>query len=122
MAAVQASLDLASEPLLRFRAQEMANRNFTILVYHYLLGQFRIQLTDLRRPDRFAPEGHGEIVQELCTYRHETLAAVLTKLRHAPEPLELARSWAGPHNCEREGGRIRLDNAATPQSPTGRAA
>jgi len=111
VADVQMRLEPADlPPLLQFRGDEMQNEDFTILVFHFLLGQFRIKITDLRLPDLTAPEGHGSIVQELCTYQHATLARVITELRHSPDPLELARSWAKPFNCEYRGGRIRLDN------------
>jgi hypothetical protein len=98
------------EPFLQFRADEMRNDRFTILVYHYLLGQFRIKITDLQTPDSTAPAGHGSIVQEMCTYRPSKLAEVITLLRHSPDPLQMARTWATPSNCDCDGGRIRLDN------------
>jgi hypothetical protein len=111
-ASVQTRLDEATEPLLQFRCGEMTNQDYSILVYHYLLGQFRIQLTDCRQPDSNAPAGHGGIVQELCTYKHTTLAKVLTLLRHSKDPLQLALSWRSQSNCEGPGGRIRLDQGA----------
>jgi hypothetical protein len=99
-----------SEPFVQFKAGEMYNPRFTILVYHYLLGQFRIQITDTELQDETAPEGHGSIVQEMCTYRTRKLAEVITLLRYSPDPLQLARTWAKPFNCDFHGGRIKLDN------------
>src|SRR5947209_15029468 len=107
-ATVQMRLDESTETFLQFRDEEMQNPRFTILVQHYLLGQFRIQLTDRDWPDRTAPAGHGSIVQEMCTYRSAKLAEVITLLRRSPDPLTLARSWARPFNCDVDGGRIRL--------------
>ncbi|MEN3369985.1 MAG: hypothetical protein V7609_2128 [Verrucomicrobiota bacterium] len=112
-ATVQTRLEEQTEPFVQFRCGEMVNHDYSILVYHYLLGQFRIVLTDCRLPDLAAPAGHGSIVQVLCTYKHATLAKTLTLLRHSKEPLELARSWATPTNCECAGGRIRLDGEAS---------
>jgi hypothetical protein len=102
--------------LLQFRGDEMQNARYTILVYNYSLGQFRIRITDREVPDATAPAGHGSIVQELCTYSHAQLAEALTQLRHSRDPLQLARSWAKPWN--QEGGRIRLDNKEPGRVPT----
>jgi hypothetical protein len=109
-ATVQTRLEEMQTPFLQFRGyKEMQNFRYTILVYHYLLGQFRIQLTDTEVRDPYAPEGHGSIVQEMCTYRYGTLANAVTQLRHSKDPLTLAGSWATPANCDSPGGRIRLD-------------
>ena len=94
--------------LLDFTA--LRDRRRTILVRSFLAGQYRIQITDKTRPDAGAPEGHGEIVQELCTYRFGTLVDALGELRSADDAVVRARTWARPWNCEGEGGRIRLDN------------
>lgn len=96
--------------LTQFQSDQMQNPNYTVLVRNYMLGQFRIQLTDVRRTDPRAPKGHGQIVQEMCTYRSSTCATTVASLRNSEDPLKLARSWAKPYNCETKGGRIRLDN------------
>lgn len=87
---------------------KLRDRRHTILVRSFLLGQYRIQITAKDRPAADAPDGHGEIVQELCTYRFGTLVDALAELRSAGDAVARARSWARPWNCE--GGRIRLDN------------
>ncbi len=102
--------------ILDIRAEKMVNKYYTIGVQRYALGQFRIQLMDLRQPDSYAPEGHGAIVQEMCTYQQPTMKSVIEKLRGAKDPLEVARSYAKPWNCEFEGGRIRLDNKPPPEA------
>jgi hypothetical protein len=99
------------KPFLQFSGDEMLNPRYTVLVYHYLFGQYRIQLTDRELADSASPAGHGSVVQELCTYRSPKLSEVVAHLRYAKEPLEVARSWATLANCEREGGRIRLDQS-----------
>ena len=95
--------------ILDIRADQMVNKYYTIGVQRYMMGQYRIQLCDLRVPDSYAPEGHGSIVQEMCTYRQPMLKSVVQKLRAAEDPLAVARGYAKPWNCEFEGGRIRLD-------------
>jgi len=113
VAAVQIHMGLMNgddeKPFLQFSDDEMLNPRYTILVYHYLFGQYRIKLTDREIPDSAAPAGHGSIVQELCTYRSPKLSEVVAHLRYAKDPLEVARSWATSENCER--GRIRLDQS-----------
>lgn len=96
-------------------SDEMTNHNYTVLARDYAFGQIRIQLTDLRKPDRYAPEGHGTIVRELDTYKVETAAWCMGQLSMAEEPekwcIEQERDW----NCEfsgdgpMPGDRIRLD-------------
>ena len=96
----------------------MANENYTIIVRLYMFGQFRIQLTDRRKIDHFAPEGHGGIVRELDTYKAEVAAKTMLDLSEAEEPekycVSLERDW----NCEYSGDgplagdRIRLDETS----------
>lgn len=88
----------------------LRNPHYTILVWPFMYGQYRIQLTDKRQPDFFAPDGHGAIVQQLCTYSGPRFVETCVLLGTADDPLALARSWARPWNCESPGGRIRLDN------------
>ncbi|MGA3170327.1 MAG: hypothetical protein ABSE62_04880 [Chthoniobacteraceae bacterium] len=93
--------------LLEFRA--LRNPRYTLMVFSFVLGQFRIQITDKEVPDTDAPEGHGGIVCEMCTYHANTMARVVRQLRMDEDPLALARSWERPWNCEGPGCRIRLD-------------
>lgn len=88
----------------------MANPKYSILVHSYLGGQFRIQLTRVDLPDSYAPEGHGTIVREMCTYHRTTALAVVADLGGSDDPEKTARGYARPWNCESPGGRIRLDN------------
>lgn len=91
----------------------LAAPGYGVVVRPYMFGQYRIQLTRLY-PDGsdepFGPAGHGEIVREMCTYdprvAHSTVAALIA----APDPEAHCRTLERPHNCEGEGGRIRLDN------------
>lgn len=88
----------------------MKNPDYTVLVHGYFLGQFRIQLTDRTLPAPGAPEGHGDIVRELCTYKPEIMEQTLAELAAAADPPSYCESKARPWNCEYPGGRIRLDN------------
>lgn len=100
---------------LEYRSEDMANPNYTILVYPGTFGLIRINLTDLRQPDSYAPEGHGSIVRILDTYKVETASRVMFDLSESEEPrdycITLERDW----NCEMSddgplaGDRIRLD-------------
>ena len=88
---------------------ELRNPRYTILVHAYLLGQFRIHITDKECPDPGAPAGHGSLVQDLCTYDSQKMVATVMMLRCAADPVALARSLATRENCEWPGYRIRLD-------------
>lgn len=55
----------------------LKNPNYTILVEKYLFNQYRIRITDKRTPDSDAPLGHGEIVQEFCTYKKDKMLTVV---------------------------------------------
>lgn len=98
--------------ILEVEAKDMRAKDRTILVLDNLCNQFRIKITDISRGTGHcgAPPGHGDIVQEMCTYKMMTMARACAELMSAKDPVKLARSWARPHNCEHEGGRIRLDN------------
>lgn len=88
----------------------MADKNHTILVRPFLLGQYRIQVTDLRRVDPDAPPGHGEIVRELCSYIAMTCMEAIETLAAAPDVVAAVDAMGRPWNQEGPGGRIRLDN------------
>ena len=98
--------------LVEVEAKDMAAKNRTILVRAYAIGQFRIQITDISQGTGIlgAPPGHGDIVQEMCTYKSHTMVRAVAELMSVKDPVKLARSWAKPHNCEFPGGRIRMDN------------
>lgn len=96
-------------------SRRCADGRHTLLVVPFLLGQFRIQITDLEQPDRHAPEGHGSIVRELCTYQIDRLSEVLDELEAAADPLAQACTYERPWNCKYAGDRIRLDNEPGPE-------
>jgi hypothetical protein len=101
-------------------SDEMVNKNYTVIARQYMFGQIRLHLTDVRKIDQFAPEGHGGIVRELDTYKTEVAAKTMLDLSEAEDPekycIGLERDW----NCEFSGDgplagdRIRLDE--TPES------
>ncbi len=86
------------------------NDRYGVLVYGYLFGQYRIQLTDRQRPEYGAPDGHGSIVQLLDTYDPLKLIMVVRAILNADDPLALCESKARPWNTNFVGDRIRLDN------------
>ena len=98
------------EPLLEITPNLMQNKNYSILVYPFTFGQFRIRLTNVKIKDSYAPEGHGSIIREMCTYKNATMIETVGKLMESKEPEKTAESFATPYNCEFPGGRIRLDN------------
>lgn len=102
--------------LLDVRASKMRNPQYSIIVYQYLLGQWRINLCESREgpSNESYPEGHGEIKQAGCTYSPSTAHMIVKQLMEADEPLALFRSWARPYNSEYPGDRIRLDNKPSP--------
>jgi len=48
-----------------FEKTDLTDPNYTILVLNYAFGQYRIQITDKRLIDPFAPAGHGSIEREM---------------------------------------------------------
>lgn len=100
------------DPLLvEVRQGTMFSPVHTVLVRPYLYGQFRIQLTRIDKPEPYAPEGHGTIVRELCTYRQDIMIETVARLAVASDPEEACRDMERPWNCDAPGrGRIRLDN------------
>ena len=46
-------------------SNDMTNSDYSILVLPYAFGQFRIQITNVKFRDAYAPVGHGSIVREL---------------------------------------------------------
>lgn len=96
--------------LLEARGGAMASPVHSVLVRPHLYGQYRIQLTRTDQPDRYAPEGHGSIVRELCTYNRATAYLITSAIAHAEEPEAYCFGLERPWNCEYTGGRIRLDN------------
>lgn len=111
----EASAPLQLEPFV-FNGYEylhqitpLQNEAYSLLVEGYAFGQMRIRLTDLRDHDPYAPEGHGGIVRELCTYEPMTAFLVLQVLSQVDDPEEKAHSLAHTMNCDHPHGRIRLD-------------
>lgn len=98
-----------TKPVFEIRRDKMCNPKYSIRVLPYLLGQLRIQLCS-DEPDIPEDKFHGQIVREICTYKHETMLKKVTELAMSEDPLKLASSWATPKNCEDlQPGRIRLD-------------
>ena len=87
----------------------LQNESYSLLLKPNLFGQFRLQLTDLRDDDPYAPDGHGGIVRELCTYDVNTARLVMSVLSQIDEPEERCSLLAHTLNCEHPRGRIRLD-------------
>lgn len=90
--------------------KDMSNDEYSILIRPYAFGQYRIQLTNVTRPALGAPEGHGDIVREMCTYKADTMREVTKGLAAAGDPEAYCETLVRPYNCEYKGGRIRLDN------------
>lgn len=95
-----------TKPLMR---AEHWDGNYIVLVQPYLLGQFRIQLCDKRKPDPWAPKD-GQIVREMCTYDGPKATEIIATLVTCDDPEAYCESLSKPWNCEHPGGRIRLDN------------
>lgn len=111
---------MAENIVYEVRPENMKNRDYSVLVYAYALGQYRIKLTSVAAPDRYAPEGHGSIVREMCTYSMLRMEAVVACIRHAVDPELECEIFAEPWNCEQKGGRIRLDNHPEDRPETAR--
>lgn len=97
------------KPIKRILPQEMKNPRYSIAVWAYMLGQYRIQLEDHHNPT-YAPQGHGDIIRELCTYQKSRMELTVEAFRISEDPPAYAESLVKPWNCEGPGGRIRLDN------------
>ena len=96
--------------LLSVGALGMADKNFTIIVRPFLMGQFRIQITDITKPDSGAPKGHGSIAGQMCTYKHGTMRKVVKELKDAKDVMKKYNSYRQPWNSDHSTDRIRLDN------------
>ncbi len=92
--------------------RRMSHPRYTLIVRPYLCGQYRLQLCDREQPDPYAPEGHGAIVRECCTYRRQVMARTVSELAGADDPVAYLESLARPWNTEFPGDRIRLDSEA----------
>lgn len=88
----------------------LTNPDYTILVYPYAFGQYRIKLTSKLQPDTYAPLGHGAIVRECDTYSYEKAKETIDKMKEAIDPKQYLNRLANHKNTEYEGDRIRLDN------------
>lgn len=97
------------QPIKRIPPSEMKNPRYSVSVWSYLLGQYRIQLEDHNNPI-YAPKGHGDIIRELCTYQKSTMELTVEAFRISDNPPVYAESLAKPWNCEGSEGRIRLDS------------
>jgi hypothetical protein len=98
--------------LTTIQSSQMTNPRYSIIVYHYVMGQLRIQLTDLQKPDPDAPEGLGEIVKQLCTYHVNVALDLLAKLQASEDPIECVESMRTPWNSEGPDDVVRLDTTA----------
>lgn len=102
------AMEIAMSPIINEFCR--ANPRYGVLVYNYLFGQKRIQLTDREQPDSDAPEGHGSIIRLLDTYNPGTLKRVVEAILEADDPPTYCMSFARPWNTDFIGDRIRLDN------------
>lgn len=87
----------------------MANPKYSLLVAGFLGGQRRIRLCDSTVPDIYAPQGHGGIIRDMCTYSQTTMQATCAMLAAADDPPAFAHGLANTLNCDHPRGRIRLD-------------
>ena len=85
------------------RSEPCTAPGYTVVIWRYLQGQYRIQLWR-------GPDDPPEICRELCTYNQAKADEVADLLRDAPDPEAWCEALARPWNCEGPGGRIRLDN------------
>ena len=93
------------------------DEHHTVLVIAYNFGQIRIRITDKRKPDSWAPEGHGSIVRELDSYKKDVAADCISMLMGSDDPMAYAESLAKPWNTSFVGDRIRLDNEPSRYGP-----
>lgn len=98
------------QPIKRIPPSEMKNPRYSLSVWSYLLGQYRIQLED-HNNSICAPKGHGDIIRELCTYQKSTMELTVEAFRASDDPPAYAESLARPWNCEGPEGRIKLDSS-----------
>jgi hypothetical protein len=103
---------MVNDNAIYYQNTELNDKNYTILVYQYLYGQYRIHICDKRLKDSGAPPGHGEIIRELDTYKVEKLWSVITDIINAEELLKFINSLATEKNTKGSitTGRIRLDD------------
>jgi hypothetical protein len=109
--------DSEREPFIK--ATNLRHPRYCVMVYQFLLGQWRIMLCDKGAPDEGGLPG---IVREMCTYDADRMTATVVRLAQSTDPEALCNSWAKPWNCEGHGGRIRLDTTEQDNPYRGRVA
>lgn len=92
--------DSTERPLWEVDGHPGSAQAYTIQVWPFLFGQFRIQL---------CANGDPSPVRQLCTYKMATAIAVTAALAKSEDPEAYCRSLERPWNFEAPGGRIRLD-------------
>jgi hypothetical protein len=105
--------------LVEFRSEEMRNERYTILVRAAAFGMFKIDLCDCESPTKFAPEGHGNIVETLDTYNPVTLMTTVIDLAIQEDPVGYVDYLRRDYNSEGMGPgyRVRLDNLPGDRTP-----
>ena len=74
--------------LAEVHPRDMANHRFGVVVRGASAGFYRVQLTDLSRPDQDSPTGHGEVIKELLTNKTVVMGLMIKFLAVSHDPLK----------------------------------
>ncbi len=95
------------------RAEQMSDKRYSLVVRAASAGLYRIQITDLRRPEKFAPRGHGDVVDEILTNDTSVMKAITLELALAENPVTCCRQLKVKYPCCFPGGvRALVDEKA----------
>ncbi len=94
-------------PIIEVKPNEMCNNRYGVLVWKYLFGELRIQLSDKEsRNGQYGP--HGGIIQEISTLNNRLVKHLVGIFKNIEDPPSLCSLLKRTHR-HNEGGRILLD-------------
>lgn len=77
----------------------MSDKRYTVAIRAASAGLYRIQVTDLRRPDPFAPRGHGTVVSEILANDLAVVKNMTLQLALCENPVACCRSLQRKYPC-----------------------
>ncbi len=80
--------------------EQMSDKRYSLVVRSASMGIYRIQVTDLRRPDPFAPRGHGTVVREVMTNSAQIMKDMTLQLALAENPVTTCRLLERKYPCD----------------------
>lgn len=86
------------------RSNQMSDKRYSVVIRAASMGLYRIQVTDMRRPDPFAPRHHGTVAEEMLTNSTQLMRDIALQLALAENPVTTCRLLKKKHPCDFPGG------------------